>query len=243
MTITVETLGSSSKGNAYRLLSGGRSLLLECGLPWREIQRKLNFETSNLDGCLVTHAHKDHCRAAGDLMRAGIDLYATPEAFGDMGVNGKGFHRFHPVTRRLRFEVANHWRVLPFETYHDSPGSLGFQVDEIIGDGRGDRLVFLTDTAFSYFTFLDADIYMIEANFGEKILDDNLKAGRIDKARARRVRESHMSIERVIELLKSNDLSRCRHIHLLHGSDGNSDSALFKRMVQEATGIPVSVEG
>lgn len=243
MTITVETLGSSSKGNCYRLLSGGRSLLLECGLPWREIQRKINFQTSALDGCLVTHAHKDHCRAAGDLMRAGIDLYATPETLEAMAVERKFFHRFHPVTRRLRFEVADHWRVLPFETYHDSPGSLGFQVDEIIGEGHGDRLVFLTDTAFSYFTFLNVDIYMIEANFGEKILADNLAAGRIDKARAKRVRESHMSIERVIDMLRANDLSRCRHIHLLHGSDGNSDSALFKRMVQEVTGIPVTVEG
>ena len=74
-------------------------------------------------------------------------------------------------------------------------------------------------------------------------LDANVEAGHIDPARAKRTRENHMSIERVIDFCKAQDLSRCRHIHLLHLSDGNSDADLFKRMVQEATGIPVSVEG
>ena len=237
--ITVETLGSSSKGNCYRLLSGGRSLLLECGLPWKEIRQKLNHETTSLDGCLVTHAHKDHCRAAADVLKAGIDLYTTETAFQYFGIEGPQ-HRFHPLIVRMRIVIANHWRVQAFETYHDSPGSVGFWIEDM---SDYDRLVFLTDTAFSYFTFPQTNIFMIEANYSEDILRRNVEAGLIDPARAKRIRESHMSIERVIELLKVNDLSRCRQIHLIHGSEGNSDSALFKRMVQEATGVPVTVEG
>ena len=168
---------------------------------------------------------------------AGVDLYATQPAFDAMEIPGP-HHRFHPLTYRLAINIGP-WLVMAFEAVHDAPGTAGFWIT----DADGDKLVFLTDSAFSYYTFPGTSIYMIEANFSETILQRNVEAGLIDAARARRVRENHMSIERVVEMLKSNDLSRCRQIMLLHGSDGNSDSEQFRRMVEAATGIPTTVEG
>ena len=237
--IAVETIGSSSRGNCYKLTSGGSSLLLECGLPWAQIRRALNFKTTDLDGCLTSHFHGDHSKAAVDVMRAGVDLYATQAAFDSAGIPGPQ-HRFKPLLCRHTIDIGTHWRVMPFEAVHDAPGTVGFWIEDTTD---GDKLVFLTDSGFSYYTFPGTNIYMVEANFSEQILQRNVDAGLIDAARARRVRENHMSIERVVEMLKSNDLSRCRQILLLHGSDGNSDSAQFKRMVEAATGIPTTVEG
>ena len=237
--ITVEVLGSSSKGNCYRLLSGGRSLLLECGLPWKEIMKGLNFQTTALDGCLVTHHHKDHARSAADVMRAGVDLYATGAAFEAMAIPGGPHHRFKPLIYRHTVTVGEWWRVMAFEAHHDAPGTAGFWIE----DKDGDKLVFLTDSAFSYYTFPGTGVYMVEANFSEKILQRNVDDGLIDAYLARRVTENHMSIERVVVMFTEADLSQCRHIHLLHGSDGNSDSALFKKIVEETTGVPVTVEG
>ena len=237
--ITVEVLGSSSKGNCYRLLSGGRSLLLECGLPWKEIRKGLNFQTTALDGCLVTHHHKDHARSAADVMRAGVDLYATGAAFEAMAIPGGPHHRFKPLIYRHTVTVGEWWRVMAFEAHHDAPGTAGFWIE----DKDGDKLVFLTDSAFSYYTFPGTGVYMVEANFSEKILQRNVDDGLVDSYRARRVTENHMSIERVVVMFTEADLSQCRHIHLLHGSDGNSDSALFKKIVEETTGVPVTVEG
>ncbi len=236
--ITVETLGSNSRGNCYRLTSGGSSLLLECGLPWAQIRKRLNFKTTDLDGCLVSHFHGDHSRSAVDVMRAGIDLYATQSAFDSAGIPWP-HHRFKPLLCRHTIDIGTNWRGMPFEAVHDAPGTVGFWIT----DQDGDKLVFLTDSAFSCYTFPGTNVYMIEANFSEQILQRNVEAGLIDAARARRVRENHMSIERVVEMLGRNDLSRCRQIMLLHGSDGNSDSEQFKRMVEEATGIPTTVEG
>ena len=237
--ITVEVLGSSSKGNCYRLLSGGRSLLLECGLPWKEIRRGLNFQTTALDGCLITHHHKDHARSAADVMRAGVDLYAKGAAFEAMAIPGGPHHRFKPLIYRHTVTVGEWWRVMAFEAHHDAPGTAGFWIE----DKDGDKLVFLTDSAFSYYTFPGTGVYMVEANFSEKILQRNVDDGLIDAYLARRVTENHMSIERVVVMFTEADLSQCRHIHLLHGSDGNSDSALFKKIVEETTGVPVTVEG
>lgn len=237
--ITVETLGSSSKGNCYRLLSGGRSLLLECGLPWKEIRRKLNFETTNLDGCLATHAHGDHFRAAKDLIRAGVDVFATRETFEWGAIQPS--HRAISIEPGKMLRVAGFWRCVPFATEHDVSGSVGFIVTN---QETSDSVFFMTDSAYCRFAFPDKfSTIMIEANYSETILAANVEAGRIDPARARRVRENHMSIERVLEFLKANDLSRCRSIHLLHLSDGNSNAEVFKKMVQEITGIPTRVEG
>ena len=235
--ITVETLGSSSKGNCYRLLSGGRSLLLECGLPWREIRKKLNFQTTDLDGCLVSHQHLDHFGAAVDVLKAGVDLYAASETLELKDMHGH--HNAHKVEHGKAVFIEQYWKVRPFELEHDVP-TFGFVVKD-----RVDTLIFLADTAYCKWRFfLDPpSILMIEANFSEPILKRNIDSGLIDPSRAKRVRENHMSIERVIDFLKANDLSRCRAIHLIHLSDGNSDAELFKRMVQESTGIPTFVEG
>lgn len=235
--IAVETIGSSSRGNCYKLTSGGSSLLLECGLPWAQIRRALNFKTTDLDGCLCSHFHGDHSKAAADVMRAGIDLYATQSAFDSAEIPGP-HHRFKPLLCRHTIDIGTHWRAMAFEAVHDAPGTVGFWIT----DSDGDKLVFLTDSGFSYYTFPGTSIYMIEANFSEQILQRNVDAGLIDAARARRVRENHMSIERVVEMLRANDLSNCRHIHLLHLSDGNSSASEFKKTVQEATGIPTHIE-
>lgn len=53
----IEVLGSSSAGNAYIIGDGHTSLLLECGLPFREMQIKSNFTVANVDACLISHLH------------------------------------------------------------------------------------------------------------------------------------------------------------------------------------------
>lgn len=235
--ITVQTLGSSSKGNCYRLQSGGRSLLLECGLPWKEIRRKLNFETSDLDGCLVSHFHGDHARSLRDLLKNGVGVLASQETLEHAG--RIDHYRAISINHSLLpWGAGEAWRVRAFDTIHDADGSLGFE----ICDDAGDKLVFMTDTAYCKYKFAGMSIIMIEANFDHEILQRNVDAGYILPSVAKRIRENHMSIDRVIDFLKANDLSRCREIRLLHLSDGNGDAVDFKRRVQEATGIMTIVE-
>ena len=52
-----EVLGSSSLGNAYIVNDGKTSLLLECGLPMKEMQVKSDFRVSQVSACLISHQH------------------------------------------------------------------------------------------------------------------------------------------------------------------------------------------
>lgn len=166
--------------------------------------------------------------------RSGAPVYSSIETLDYIKLTGH--HRARSIRPREQFNIGT-WSVIPFETIHDSPGSLGF----LLGS-RDDRLLFLTDTAFITPTFRGLTHIMVEANFSEDILDNKIKIGAEDPARKHRLIRSHLSIERVIDFLKENDLSKVESIHLLHLSAGNSDEELFKRMVQEATGKAVFVE-
>jgi phosphoribosyl 1,2-cyclic phosphodiesterase len=52
-----------------------------------------------------------------------------------------------------------------------------------------------------------------------------------------------MSLKTVKDMLRANDLSQVKEIHLLHLSDRNSSAKLFKKEIQELTGKPVYIAG
>lgn len=49
--------GSGSSGNGYALISDNEILLLECGVPVKEMLKAINYQTSKVVGCLLSHEH------------------------------------------------------------------------------------------------------------------------------------------------------------------------------------------
>src|SRR5690625_3921287 len=100
--IEIKTLASGSSGNAYHISDGQIELLIECGINFRDIQIALNFETSKIAGCLVSHEHKDHTKGVKDVLRAGIDVYASQGTIEQEGIN---HHRLKPIQAKKQFEI------------------------------------------------------------------------------------------------------------------------------------------
>lgn len=238
MSLDFRPLASSSAGCAYHLSGGGasRPLLIDCGLRFVEIRRALSYQTALLEGCLISHAHGDHIKAAPDLMRSGVDCYASAETWRSAPFVDPTHHRAKVCRGREQFELGE-WRVMPFEAVHDMPGTLGF----LVGSPDGSRLLYLTDSAYSPFKFDGLTHIAIEANFSTEMMKQNTREGEIHADRFKRTMKTHMSIERLIDMLRANDLSKVEEIHLLHLSSQNSDAEEFKRLVQRATGKPVYV--
>ncbi|HEK4983663.1 TPA: MBL fold metallo-hydrolase, partial [Clostridioides difficile] len=59
----IKVLGSSSRGNCYLLQLKNETLILECGVSYKEILKGLDFNLKSVVGCLVTHEHKDHSKS------------------------------------------------------------------------------------------------------------------------------------------------------------------------------------
>lgn len=228
---------SSSKGNAYLIESEGIApLLIECGIPMKQLQERLSFGLSNLAGCLISHQHGDHAKAVKDLLRASVDIWTSPETAEALGIA-----EHHRVGFLLSDEEPEPgkiggWTVFPFDLAHDVP-THGF----FIAAPDGDKLLFIPDTAYVRNRFEGVTILAIECNNIEEILSENIVKGHMPTSLGHRVRRSHMSLERVISMIKANDLSKCRQIWLLHLSDANSNEELMRRKVQETVGVPVYV--
>ena len=73
----VHPIASGSSGNAYYISDGQSSLLLDAGIPLAQIQAGCGYQVSQLSGCLVTHGHSDHVKAAKDLARLGVNIYTS----------------------------------------------------------------------------------------------------------------------------------------------------------------------
>ncbi len=229
----IKVLASGSSGNCYYVSDGDSPVLIECGLPWKQIQQGIGFRTSELAGCLVSHEHQDHSKAVRDVTKAGIDCYMSAGTAEALGISG---HRLHIIKALQRFQLGG-WAVLPFDVQHDAKEPLGF----LLANKAGDKLLYATDTYYLKYKFRGLTHILVECNYALDILQKNVAAGLVPAAVKDRVLRSHFSLENVKEFLKANDLSKVREIWLLHLSDGNSDAELFKREIQELTGKPVYV--
>ena len=227
----IQILASSSRGNCYLITDGIIPLLLECGIPWKVIRQKLNFQTSSIAGCLISHEHADHSKAWQDVAKAGINIYASEGTINALSMEG---HRIKPITPLRQFDIGA-WTILPFPIQHDAAEPFGF----LLANQSGDKLLFATDTYYIKYKFNDLTHIMVECNHSADLLKANVETGNVPLPMKNRLIQSHFSLENVKKFLQANDLSKVREIHLIHLSDGNSDAERFKREIQALTGKPV----
>ena len=230
----IRVFASGSSGNAYLVSDEMTTLLLDAGIPLREIQVACGFRVREIDGCLITHAHKDHSKAAEGLARLGVDIYTSAGTIEACGLTG---HRIQTV-KALESITIGTFKVLPFDVQHDAPEPLGFLLEST---ANGERLLYFTDTYYIKYRFDRLTYIMAECNYSKEALLKSIEAGYVPIELVPRLVKSHMSLEHFIEMLKANDLTDVRQIYLLHLSDNNSDAEHFREEVRRATGAEVYV--
>lgn len=53
----IEVLASGSAGNCYVVDDGSTKVMIECGIPIKQIKRKGGFKVHEMSGCLISHEH------------------------------------------------------------------------------------------------------------------------------------------------------------------------------------------
>ena len=85
----INPIASGSSGNAYYISDGQSSLLLDAGIPLAQIQAGCGYKVSQLSGCLVTHGHGDHVKAAKALARIPLRIWdSVDKSINIMGERG-----------------------------------------------------------------------------------------------------------------------------------------------------------
>ena len=225
MNITIHHSGSS--GNLYQV----ENILIEAGMPVKQIEKDLNYNLSDISGCLISHSHGDHACATRHLMRAGIDCYCSQDTYKELTVSG---HRLHIVESGKQIKIGT-WTVKPFSLVHDVP-CLGFLL------ARGEeKALYASDTSYVPYKFKGLTHILLGVNYDAEILVDNITCGHVNLEAGKRTLKSHMSLDTAKGFFRANDMSQVEEIYLLHLSDGNSNAEKFKREIQGITGRPVYV--
>lgn len=230
--MTFVSLASSSAANAYLVSDGETVILLECGLPMRELKKRMSYELSKVSACFVTHEHNDHSKAAAQLLKAGIPVYmsrGTAEAHKD---------NMDSATLVAAGEVVpiGALTVTVFDTYHNTAEPLGF----LVCDTRTrETLLFAIDTVNLNYIVPGLDYIAIECNYAQDIMD---RRDSLPEKVKRRIQRSHMEIDTALRYLHKLDLSRCRTIWLLHLSAACANEARFLTTFRrEFPGIDIRV--
>lgn len=225
MNITIHYSGSS--GNFYQI----DNILIEVGVPIKQIKKDLDYKLSNISGCLISHFHGDHACAAKDIMKAGIDVYASIETFKQLKLVG---HRAKPIKAMESFNVES-WKILPFDAIHDVP-CFGFLLVS-----QRSKILYLVDSAYCKYRFRNLTHIMLGVSYSTEILTDNILCGYINPEVGKRMLKTHMSFKTAKEFFRANDMSQVKEIYLIHLSDVNSNAEKFKQEIQGITGKPVYI--
>ena len=230
----IEVLGSSSAGNVYLISDNNTSILLECGLPLREMQIKSNFKVNEVDACFISHEHADHSKAVKDLLKSAIDVYALPETLSALNV--ADHYRTHEV-EPLKPITVNTFEIMPITMFHDCP-CVGYMVHS---KNTGERLFFATDTYKITVNPQSVDYLIIEINYQKEIVNNLVNDGKLESSVRARLLFSHYELSKALNWLKRIDKSRLKRIYVAHLSSRNSNESEIKNTLIENFGIPITI--
>ena len=223
MRLTV--ISSGSAGNCYVLEARDSALILECGVAPERVFKSTTLMPSRVAGCLVSHEHGDHAGFARRFASLGMTVYASMGTLSSLGMTKDGT-RCRSLRAMMPVRIGE-WTVSPFDLIHDAAEPLGF----IIEHRECGKILFVTDTRYVPLSFRlqGLDHIMVEANYSDDILDDNVLEEKVTMDRAVRVRRTHMSLRSACELVMANETPALKTVILLHLSSGNADPDRFAR--------------
>lgn len=224
----LSVLGSNSRGNGYVLEGAHEALAIEVGVRLSDYKKALGWRLNKLAGALVTHEHNDHAGYMSEFVKAGVRVYALPEALAAHGLIGKPFT--HSINPRKSFKVGG-FKCMAISVEHDCPC-----VAYLIEHADMGRLLFVTDTMSFNLRVPKLTHIMMEANYADDILDKRIESGAVPPSMRPRLLKSHLEISNTLKSLSYQDLSQVNEIILIHLSEGNSDETRFINDVKLMTG-------
>ena len=225
-------VGSSSLGNSYAIDSGSELLLLEAGMKMADVKKSIDYRINNVVGCLTSHRHFDHSKYAVEYSRFGIKVYCNE----DTASNKSFAYGTYKIIEACKTYHIGSFSVTPFEVAHDVP-CFGF----LIKHPSSGVILFATDTYKIPLYVSGIDHYLIEANYCDDILRENVWSGKVDNKQADRIMLAHMSLDYTVKYLMDCKAENAKTITLCHLSERNSNPDSFQRTVAGAFGVPTYI--
>lgn len=210
--MNLRCLGSGSQqGNCYLLSHNDEVLILDAGIPIKDIKRALNWQLEGIQGVLCTHGHLDHAKSVKDFENMGIPVF-------------KPFDETIACPLKIRY---GSFGVQAFKVPHDGVPCYGFYITV-----DGHRILYATDFEYLPCSFKNVRLtdMIVECNHNKDLVNK-------DEAKYAHQIRGHCSLETLIEkVIKENMTSDLRTVILCHLSQENADPDKMLAEVQKVAG-------
>ncbi len=228
----IQVLASSSAGNAYIVGDGVTKILIECGLPFRELQKRSGFTLSECSACLISHSHGDHAKSWKEVRNI-MPVFMLYDTARELGAE---WYQYRQINY-LNSYRAGTFNIVPIPAKHD----VSCAAYIIISDKTRETLLFATDYMYLEHSVTRATHAIIEVNYQQKYIDEAVNDGALDIAARRRVMKSHAELQTAIKVLRGLDNALLKEIYIAHLSDRHANEAEVKKEIQRAIGKPVYI--
>ena len=200
----LKCLGSGSSGNCYILENETEALVIEAGLPFKEVKRALGFNVKKIKAVIISHIHGDHRKYWHEYVMAGIPVFEPYKNEGCI----------------FQISKDSFW-IKAFELVHDVPCYGFFIKHPEIG-----KMIYASDTEYIKYRFKGLDHILVECNYDKNFIQ-------ADAVNRNHVLEGHMELKTALDFISTNDNPALRNVVLIHLSDKNADSAQFLQKTKE----------
>ncbi len=227
MRLTV--LASGSGGNSILVEAAGARILVDAGLPPRELAKRLDRTVTgtrldDVQAVVCTHEHTDHASGVAALASAGLAVHCTAGTARACNLTG---------TRQIiagESSMIGGLRIVPVALPHDAVEPVG-----LIFVDEGGSAGILTDcghpTPEVALAFAACDVLVLETNYDTAML----RGGTYPPAVKRRIggQFGHLSNEESAALLRLMHRPRAQVLVLAHLSALNNRPRLARSVVQK----------
>lgn len=221
----LKTVATGSSGNCYLLIAdSGETLILDCGIPIREIKKALNWNIKNVVGVLCTHQHRDHNKALKDFLEMCVPIFAPYLNSEPMKMDTEFKMRMFDLTT-----IDGKW------THTHSDGSPCPIYGFLITHKEMGRMLYITDCELVKWKYRDINHILLGVNYDPELLSG-------DDAKRNHVVRGHMSIDTACEFVKANASDQLQNVIMCHLSKESADAGKFiEKMKKAVPGANVSV--
>lgn len=222
----LKCIATGSTGNCYLLTSNsGETLILDCGIPIKEIKKGLNWNVKDVVGAICTHSHQDHSLSVYPFRRMGIPVYAPYISQKPMAI-GSGAFRIQSFDLTT---VDGRW------THTDANGELCPIFGFLITHPEMGKMLYITDCELIKWKFKDINHILLGVNYDKDLVDT-------DNPKANHVFRGHLSIDTACDFVKANNSDSLQNVIMCHLSSENADKDSFiEKMKNAVNGANVDV--
>lgn len=221
-------IATGSTGNCYTLTSNsGETLILDCGIPIKEIKKGLDWNIKDVVGVLCTHKHLDHSKSVKDFETMGIPVCKPYETslMNQFLANSYFTARTFDLTT-----IDGNW------THTNANGEPCPIYGFLITHKEMGRMLYITDCEVVKWKFKDINHILLGVNYDKDLID------RDNAGKANHVFRGHLSIDTACDFVKANYSDSLQNVIMCHLSSENADKNLFiKKMKKVACGANVDV--